>query len=111
LKLKAKGFKVEFEYPFRNRRVDVVGFKNNTKIAVEIGHTPPEKLEFLSKHFDEVYVISYRDALLNFDEILSSFMEEIEKLKKELEMYKGIVIEAYIRALYKMIGKIEENEG
>lgn len=110
LKLKERNFDVKFEYPVHNKKVDVAGFKEDKRVAVEVGKTTPEKLEFLSKFFDEVYVISYKDALLNFEEILCSLMDEIEKLKSELTKYKRIVTEAYIRAFYKMVGKVE-NQG
>jgi DNA-binding transcriptional ArsR family regulator len=58
--LSEKGFKedqVYEEFGFKDYRIDVVGWSEDKKIAIECGHCDPQKLRHLEKFFDEVICI------------------------------------------------------
>jgi len=64
--LKKKGFRedeIHEEFGFKNYRIDVVGWSNNKKIAVDCGYCDPSKCEELKKFFDEVICL----PLTSFD--------------------------------------------
>jgi len=60
--LKEKGFRddeIHAEFGFKDYRIDVVGWSNKNKIAVECGYCDSSKREELKKFFDEVICLSY----------------------------------------------------
>lgn len=70
--LKKKGLgedEIHEEFGFKNYRIDVVGWSDEKKIAVECGYCDPSKLEELKKFFDEVICLSYErlEPLTSFD--------------------------------------------
>jgi len=70
--LKNKGFKedeIHEEFGFKNYRIDVVGWSDENKIAVECGYCDSGKREELEKFFDEVICLLYEglEPLTSFD--------------------------------------------
>jgi len=70
--LKEKGFRddeIHVEFGFKDYRIDVVGWSNKKKIAVECGYCDPSKRDELKKFFDEVICLSYEglEPLIDFD--------------------------------------------
>lgn len=60
--LKEKGFdegQIHEEFGFKNYRIDVVGWSEEKKIAVDCGYCDHEKLKDLQKFFDEVICLSF----------------------------------------------------
>lgn len=56
---------VKVEYSFKGHKIDVVGFKGNSKIAVECGNIENILLFWLLKNFDYVIKIPY-EGLIQF---------------------------------------------
>lgn len=60
--LKGYGFKdeqIQDEYEFGKFRIDLVGIRDDFKIAVEVGDCDTEKLFALKQHFDKVVWLCY----------------------------------------------------
>jgi hypothetical protein len=58
--LSEKGFKedqIYEDFGFKDHRIDVAGWSEDKKIAIECGYCDPEKLRDLEKFFDEVICI------------------------------------------------------
>jgi len=70
--LKEKGFRedeIHVGFGFKDYRIDVVGWSDEKKIAVECGYCDPSRLEELQKFFDEVICLSYEglEPLIGLD--------------------------------------------
>ena len=91
--LKEKGFEPreiheehDVEYAVNGRvkyTVDIVGVKDNYRVAIECGQTELSKLTNLRKMFDEVIWVNAKLVIELYDQWKSRYYTEIGKLQKE----------------------------
>jgi len=87
--LKEKGFRegeIHEEFGFKNYRIDVVGWSNEKKIAVECGYCDSGKREELKKFFDEVICLSYE----RLEPLTSLDVEPVKTSKLPLKKLVGL---------------------
>jgi len=85
--LRGRGFtdnEIYEEFWFKNYRIDVVGWNDKQKVAVECGYCIPEKYEELKKFFDEVIHLPFEKG----KEPLADSETEALKITDELNEYK-----------------------
>jgi hypothetical protein len=91
--LKERGFNpleikegYDVEYPVNGRikyTVDVVGIKNNYKVAVECGKTELSKLLNLRKIFNEVLVVNTEKVVEMYEYWKTKYFEDVGKLERK----------------------------
>jgi hypothetical protein len=91
--LKERGFNpreikedYDVEYPVDGRikyTVDVVGVKNNYKVAVECGKTELSKLLNLRKIFNEVLVVNTEKVVEMYEYWKTKYFEDVGKLERK----------------------------
>ena len=91
--LKEKGFdpreiheEHDVEYTVNGRikyTVDIVGIKDNYRVAIECGQTELSKLTNLRKIFDEVIWVNAKLVIEFYDQWKSKYYTEIGKLQQE----------------------------
>lgn len=100
--------KVEEEYPViingKRYRVDIVGFKDKEKIAIECGNCSIEKISELKKGFDKVFHFSFDMLDSVCFNLLNEYNQENKLLGKKLRELKAkkapkIVYTKYAKSL------------